>query len=186
MFCDTLQLALDRHSEIAKLADMDWFAHLHGLMKFSSTLILRLRNAQIEKPTLNYQDSVTDPNCQACPTDVNVGLVLREMAEQMVVFLRCALDYRANRKLLDQKKNNKAYALYNEVCSHCMRVYSNLVTDVIIQKLALRKETRQFTLHDYLIIPIQRITRYGLLLTGNILQYAKSFDTVLTDLFKQT
>jgi hypothetical protein len=75
-----------------------------------------------------------------------LGKELCAMASQFVVFLRCALDYRHNRKRLDHRaQHNKGYAVYQE-------------------KLALRRETNQFYVHDFLIIPIQRITRYGLLL----------------------
>jgi hypothetical protein len=75
-----------------------------------------------------------------------LGKELCAMASQFVVFLRCALDYRHNRKRLDHRaQHNKGFAVYQE-------------------KLALRRETNQFYVHDFLIIPIQRITRYGLLL----------------------
>ncbi|OAD03292.1 hypothetical protein MUCCIDRAFT_81292 [Mucor lusitanicus CBS 277.49] len=141
MFCDPLKLALERGSISARPTDMDWFANLHDLMAFSSTLIRRLRQFQVDK--IPCKEHLNDPNCQT--DQVNIGLVLREMTESMVTFLRCALDYKSNKKLMDQRKTNKAYALYKE-------------------KLALRKETRQFTLGDYLIIPIQRVTRFGLLL----------------------
>lgn len=143
MFCDPLKLALERGSISARPTDMDWFANLHDLMAFSSTLIRRLRQFQVDK--IPCKEHLNDPNCQT--DQVNIGLVLREMTESMVTFLRCALDYKSNKKLMDQRKTNKAYALYKE-------------------KLALRKETRQFTLGDYLIIPIQRVTRFGLLLAG--------------------
>jgi len=143
MFCDPLKLALERGSVSARPTDMDWFANLQDLMNFSSILIRRLGQFQVDK--IPPKEEVNDPNCQT--DQVNIGLVLREMTESMVTFLRCALDYKANKKLMDQRKTNKAYTLYNE-------------------KLALRKETRQFTLGDYLIIPIQRVTRYGLLLAG--------------------
>lgn len=141
MFCDPLKLALERGSISARPTDVDWFANLDDLMAFSSTLICRLRQFQVDK--IPCKEDLNDPNCQM--DQVNIGLVLREMTESMVTFLRCALDYKSNKKLMDQRKTNKAYALYKE-------------------KLALRKETRQFTLGDYLIIPIQRVTRYGLLL----------------------
>ncbi|KAI8333306.1 Dbl homology domain-containing protein [Chlamydoabsidia padenii] len=75
-----------------------------------------------------------------------LGKELCAMASHFVVFLRCALDYRSNRKRLDHRtQHNKGFAVYQE-------------------KLALRRETNQFYVHDYLIIPIQRVTRYGLLL----------------------
>jgi hypothetical protein len=120
MFSDPLQLAIERHSEIVKPADTDWFANLNDLIRFSSTLILRLRTAQIAKSpcagTVCKEASV-DPSCQTCPIDISIGSILRELAEHMAVFLRCALDYRANKKLVDHKMHNKAYALYSEVCA---------------------------------------------------------------------
>lgn len=48
-----------------------------------------------------------------------------------------------------QSRNNKGYERYKE-------------------KLRERKETRQFTIEDYMIIPIQRVVRYNLLLTGKL------------------
>lgn len=141
MFRDPLKLALERGSIYARPIDMDWFANLQDLMTFSSTLIRRFQQFQVDK--IPCKEDMNDPNHQT--DQVNIGLVLREMTESMVTFLRCALDYKSNKKLMDQRRTNKAYALYKE-------------------KLALRKETRQFTLDDYLIVPIQRVTRYGLLL----------------------
>ncbi|GAN10972.1 hypothetical protein MAM1_0440c10522 [Mucor ambiguus] len=141
MFFDPLKLALEKGSVSARPIDIDWFANLHDLMGFSSTLIRRLGQFEVNK--IPCKEDANDPNCQT--DEVTIGLVLREMTESMVTFLRCALDYKNNKKLMNQRKTNKAYALYKE-------------------KLALRKETRQFTLDDYLIIPIQRVTRYGLLL----------------------
>lgn len=101
---------------MARPSDIDWFANLQDLMKFSYTLILRLRNAQIENNAgIVCKSAAVDPSCQTCPIDICVGSVLREMAEHMVVFLRCALDYRANKKLVDHRMHNKGYALYSEV-----------------------------------------------------------------------
>ncbi|CAO3595908.1 unnamed protein product [Absidia cylindrospora] len=75
-----------------------------------------------------------------------LGKELCTMANQFVVYLRCALDYKVNRKKLDHRaQHNKGFVMYQE-------------------KLASRKETNQFYVHDFLIIPIQRIARYGLLL----------------------
>ncbi|CEI86583.1 hypothetical protein RMCBS344292_01018 [Rhizopus microsporus] len=140
MFCDPLVNALERNISLVKPADIDLFANLEDLMKFSLTLIYRLRKLELEQRSKDGSRSNVWPI-----SDINVGSVLRDMAELMVVFLRCALDYRANRELIDKKHQHKVYTVYKE-------------------KLALRKETRQFTFEDYLIIPIQRITRYGLLL----------------------
>jgi hypothetical protein len=124
MFADPLQLAFDRHADMVRSNDLDWFANLKDLMKFSSNIILRLRNAHVERSTeaggVLCQDAEYDPGCKTCPNDVKVGLVLRESAEKMVTFLNCALDYRANRKLLDSRKHHKGYALYNEVSCKCI------------------------------------------------------------------
>ncbi|KAI9254028.1 Dbl homology domain-containing protein [Sporodiniella umbellata] len=134
MFCDPLQSALDKCLPLVKWSDLDLFSNLEDLMRFSFMLVYRLKE-------LGFEETQVWPE-----SDFNIGLVLREMAEPMVVFLRCALDYGTNKKLLDKKHLHKVYGAYRK-------------------KLALKKETRQFTFQDYLIIPIQRITRYGLLLT---------------------
>ncbi|KAI9485441.1 MAG: Dbl homology domain-containing protein [Benjaminiella poitrasii] len=160
MFCDPLKLALERNSTLVKASDLDWFANLDDLMSFSSTLIHRFKNSNQneekgESGSTLVSDQLDDINnkmealntgCSPLLDDVHIGQILHDMAEFMIIFLRCALDYKSNKKLLNQSKHNKGYALYRE-------------------KLALRKETRQFTLDDYLIIPIQRVTRYSLLLT---------------------
>ncbi|KAI7904414.1 Dbl homology domain-containing protein [Cokeromyces recurvatus] len=138
MFCNPLKLALERNSPLVKASDLDWFANLDNLMDFSSTLIHRCSGKDQEEMSTAVFTSLSD--------DVYIGQILCSMSESMITFLRCALDYKANIKLLKQLKHNKGYILYKE-------------------KLDLRKETRQFTLDDYFIIPIQRVTRYSLLLT---------------------
>lgn len=116
MFYDPLQLAVERHSDVTRAGDIDAFSNLQDLMRFSSTLIIRIRNDQIERAMGSVcQDAITDPSCQTCPSNVNIGLVLRGLVEHMVVFLRCALDYKTNKKTLDMRLNKKAYALYTEV-----------------------------------------------------------------------
>lgn len=169
MYCDALQSALENNAISGKSGDMDWFANLQELMVFSFTLISRMRQFDDS----NWIDAnVVWANDCSMADDIHIGLVLNDMAESMVTFLRCALDYKANRKLLDQRHSNKSYSQYKEVRStgnfHPLFMVSKLI-ELIWQKLALRKETRQFTLRDYLIIPIQRITRYGLLLAGKYL-----------------
>ncbi|KAI9300816.1 hypothetical protein BJ944DRAFT_243847 [Cunninghamella echinulata] len=75
-----------------------------------------------------------------------IGKHICDMAESFVVYLRCALDYKHNRKKVDNRlQHNKGFMHYQE-------------------QLAKSKETSQFFVTDYFIIPIQRITRYGLLL----------------------
>ena len=140
MFYDALSNAIESGSQFAKEADMDSFANLFDLMKFSAKLINRLRHFQAGP----LYTSAEEPDC----SNLHVGKAIRDMAEDLVVFLRCALDYKENRKVLDNSGSNKGYARYR-------------------QKLSARKETRQFTMDDFLIIPIQRVARYGLLIAGN-------------------
>lgn len=127
-------------------------------MQFSAKLINRLRHFQfgpssiaVKKPIFDSPITTTsaDDTCvhgDACG-NVRLGKAIREMAEDFVVFLRCALDYRENRKVLENSINNKGYIRYR-------------------QKLRAHKETSQFSMDDFLIIPIQRVARYGLLIAG--------------------
>ncbi|KAI8886318.1 Dbl homology domain-containing protein, partial [Backusella circina FSU 941] len=137
MYYDPLELAIQRNSPFVQPSDMDWFSNLSELMEFSLNIIYQLQHYQ--QHFISNSSSCSD--CQ----EIQIGKILCDMAESMSVFLHCALDYQANRKLMSEKKNNKGYMLYKD-------------------KLSLKRETRQFTLQDYLIVPIQRITRYGLLL----------------------
>jgi hypothetical protein len=41
--------------------------------------------------------------------------MFRGLAEYMIVFLRCALDFKGNKKLMDTRQSSKGYALYIEV-----------------------------------------------------------------------
>ncbi|KAI8994921.1 hypothetical protein BDB01DRAFT_902589 [Pilobolus umbonatus] len=142
MFSDPLKLAIERHSPLAKSSDLEVFSNLDALMEYSFKLLYGLRKSQLAFTSTQ----TVDVSSHKIGANINVGRVIRDLAEYLVVFLRCSIDYKTNKKGIDQVGRNKGYALYYE-------------------KLALRKETRQLTLHDYLIIPIQRITRYGLLLT---------------------
>lgn len=110
MFCDPLVNALERNIPLVKPTDIDLFANLEDLMKFSLTLIYRLRKLELEQRSKDGSRSNVWPI-----SDINVGSVLRDMAELMVVFLRCALDYRANRELIDKKHQHKVYTVYKEV-----------------------------------------------------------------------
>ncbi|KAI9244803.1 Dbl homology domain-containing protein [Sporodiniella umbellata] len=136
VFYDALTYAMDKHSNLnTNVADS--FSNLFDLMKFSAKMIHRLRHFQLNQKAL-HTTSLKD-----MPTDCNIqlGKVLCEASEDLVVFFRCALDYRENKKLLQ----HKMYESYRE------RLYT-------------RKETSKFTMEDYFIIPIQRVARYGLLL----------------------
>ncbi|KAG0168624.1 epithelial cell transforming sequence 2 oncoprotein-like [Apophysomyces sp. BC1034] len=148
IFHDALVAAVERESPFVRGSDGDAFANLFGLLQFSARLIQRLRHFQFDCVISDMPirvDPALDPTCSSCPSNVFLGQCLLNLAEELVVFLRCALDYKGNRKLLEGCESNKGYVRYRE-------------------KLFARKETRQFTLNDFLIIPIQRVMRYGLLL----------------------
>ncbi|KAI8371329.1 Dbl homology domain-containing protein [Radiomyces spectabilis] len=152
IFHDLLIRAIEQNSPFARPEDVEYFSNLWDLMEFSSSFIQRLRlNVQYEPKLLNPTTSPFEPpeidiKSVKCPSDVLVGQALCDLAEDLVVFLRCAIDYKTNRKMLDTKTSgNKLYMAWRD-------------------KLMSRKETRQFTMSDYLIIPIQRVARYGLLL----------------------
>lgn len=89
------------------------FANLFDLMQFSAKLINRLRHLQMDySPRFPITDDVLFKiDC----SHSRLGKTIREMAEDLVVFLRCALDYKENRKLLDSNVNNKGYLMYNQV-----------------------------------------------------------------------
>jgi hypothetical protein len=96
MHCEPFQLAIERNSPFIVTSDLEGYANLHDLLCFSSTLILKLKT-------------------QASQGDVCIGSIFRELAEYMVVFLRCAMDYPANRKILERTITAKGYSLYHEV-----------------------------------------------------------------------
>ncbi|KAG1551725.1 hypothetical protein G6F51_001664 [Rhizopus arrhizus] len=143
VFYDALVNAINKDSRHANVNGADTFANLFDLMKFSAKLIHRFRHFQFEHEDEDGGSKTVSPfeNKALTCQHSQLGKILCEMSEELVVFLRCALDYRENRKLL----HHKAYEIYRQ------RLYS-------------RKETSQFTMEDYLIIPIQRVARYGLLL----------------------
>lgn len=134
----------------AKPEDADIFANLFDLMQFSAKLINLLRRFQIHyidnvSPSLsNDEEACAHIECN----NLYIGQKLVDMSEDLVVFLRCAIDYRENRKQLDATEQRAGFTRYREL-------------------LFSKKETSQFTMNDYLIIPIQRVARYVLLITGN-------------------
>ncbi|CAO3701379.1 hypothetical protein G6F70_004739 [Rhizopus microsporus] len=150
VFYDALVDVVGRENRYAQLNGADVFANLFDLMRFSAKLIHRLRHLQLDKrattdsPKIIYPFNAMPPLVECCHGG-QLGKILCDMSEDMVVFLRCAIDYRENRKLLQ----NKMYENYRQ------RLYS-------------KKETSQFSMEDFLIIPIQRVARYGLLLADLI------------------
>ncbi len=91
----------------------DSFANLFDLMKFSAKLIHRFRHLQFEHEDEDSGLKTVSPFENKALTCKNsqLGKILCEMSEELVVFLRCALDYRENRKLL----HHKAYEIYRQV-----------------------------------------------------------------------
>lgn len=137
-------------STSAKPEDADIFANLFDLMQFSAKLINLLRRFQINYvnnvvplPSANDEEACTHIDCNS----LFIGQKFIDMSEDLVVFLRCAIDYRDNRKHLDATEHRAGFTRYREL-------------------LSSKKETSQFTMKDYLIIPIQRVARYVLLMTG--------------------
>lgn len=83
-------------------------------MQFSAKLINRLRHFQMEH-TKDSPVLQLDPIPNVDSDKLLLGKAMREMSKDMVVFLRCALDYKENRKTVDNNVNNKAFLLYNQV-----------------------------------------------------------------------
>lgn len=108
MFHDTLVTAISRHSAYARKAHADVFANLFDLMQFSAHLLhkLRYRCVSVDQGWA----AAEAPDC-----DLRIGKVFCSIAERMIVFLRCALDYKANKKMVDMKKHSKGFVRYNEV-----------------------------------------------------------------------
>ncbi|KAI7849628.1 Dbl homology domain-containing protein [Circinella umbellata] len=154
MFHDALMTGIESNSHFVKKGDFDLFANLFDLLQFSAKLLQKLQYFQFDdtEPSnyllLNAKNinKLKDDSPGGCADGICIGQTMCDMATDMVVFLRCALDYKENVKILKNGKQNKGYKRYRE-------------------KLLERRETRDFTLDDYLIIPIQRVARYNLLLT---------------------
>ncbi|KAI9031011.1 Dbl homology domain-containing protein [Phycomyces nitens] len=145
MFYDPICEHLDRGSPFIKPKSVEPFANLFDMMQLSANIIERFRYKQSDQSKNIKLNSVGSVESYRCQTNICIGKHLVDLSEGMVAFLRHALDYKSNRKLLESCQTNKIYKQYRE-------------------KLYIRKETRSFTLSDYLIIPIQRVARYGLLL----------------------
>ncbi|KAI7900955.1 Dbl homology domain-containing protein [Cokeromyces recurvatus] len=145
VFYDAFLYAFQKENRLFKEDDIDLFANLFDLMQFSAKLINHLRHLQMGPVKEMGMNPCGNMECN----NLRLGKILVDMAEDFVVFLRCALDYKGNRKCLDSRENTIGYIQFK-------------------QRLLTRKETSQFTMQDYLIIPIQRVARYGLLLTDLI------------------
>lgn len=96
------------------------FANLFDLMQFSAKLINRLRHFQLNYPNRETLASVDiNASKDACNNldcdNLHLGGILVDMAEDLVVFLRCALDYKGNRKHLDNTEHREGYVKYRQV-----------------------------------------------------------------------
>lgn len=105
--------AINKDSRHANVNGADTFANLFDLMKFSAKLIHRFRHFQFEHEDEDGGSKTVSPfeNKALTCQHSQLGKILCEMSEELVVFLRCALDYRENRKLL----HHKAYEIYRQV-----------------------------------------------------------------------
>lgn len=107
---------LSKGNPFIKEADVDVFANLFDLMQFSAKLINRLRHFQIEHVQridypIRQEDMLDNITCN----NLHLGKVVREMSLDLIVFLRCALDYKENKKSVDINNNKKAYLIYKQV-----------------------------------------------------------------------
>lgn len=115
--------SLNKENTFAKEEDADIFANLFDLMQFSAKLINRLRHFQLNfvnkatgadphaHPSADDQDTCSNIDCN----NLQVGSILVDMAEDLVVFLRCALDYKGNRKHLDNTEHREGFVKYRQV-----------------------------------------------------------------------
>lgn len=117
MFNDPFCQAVERGSLFIRTTAADKYANLYDLMQFSSRLIRRFRCRAECSDSLSesMMDADKDLMGASCYSEIPLGQIIRDMAEMLIVFLRCALDYKENRRILDQSQDNKAYALYREV-----------------------------------------------------------------------
>jgi hypothetical protein len=137
---------LENGSQFVKESDIDPFANLFDLMQFSAKLINRLRHFQLSDkkrfgspiiPSALHEDLNPQINCN----NNHLGKTICEMAEDFVVFLRCAVDYKENRKILDSNENNKGYMKYRQVKMKIKRLKHNL-TESFLTEIKLQKRNK--------------------------------------------
>lgn len=82
-------------------------------MQFSAKLINRLRRVRFtttkSTTTCPQQEDYIDCN------SLQVGGIILDLAEDLVVFLRCATDYKDNQKQIDDNERTGRYAHYRKV-----------------------------------------------------------------------
>jgi hypothetical protein len=113
--------SLEKGSPFTKPIDADIFANLFDLMQFSAKLINRLRHFQLGRVKVVFSvpsemDDKSPNNCENVNcNNVHLGKALVDMTEDLVVFLRCAVDYKENRKHLEASEHNEGFIVYNKV-----------------------------------------------------------------------
>ena len=123
MFHDALMTAIRKNSQFVRKNDFDLFANLFDLLQFSAKLLQKLQYFQFDDASpldpllLGVKDisKLKDDSTGGCTDGVCIGQTMCDMATDMVVFLRCALDYKDNIKILKNGKQNKGYKRYREV-----------------------------------------------------------------------
>ena len=135
MFHDALMTAIKRNSQFVRKNDFDVFANLFDLLQFSAKLLQKLQYFQFDDanppnlPLLGVTDinKLKDDSPGGCADGVCIGQTMCDMATDMVVFLRCALDYKNNVKILKNGKQNKGYKRYREVNQILIFFFSSLL-----------------------------------------------------------
>jgi hypothetical protein len=112
MFYEAYERALQNGGPFVKDTSMDIFANLFELMQFSAKLINRLRHFQLYSAV--KLNEVKEGPCANIECDNSyIGKAIVAMAEDFVIFLRCAMDYSSNRKIL--RSSEKGYEMYKQV-----------------------------------------------------------------------
>lgn len=76
-----------------------------------------------------------------------IGAIFLQMESDFEVYIRYAVNFHQSQRCINRAHNNILYRRF-------------------IQESLRKKETNRMGLTDYMIIPIQRVTRYSLLLKG--------------------
>jgi hypothetical protein len=95
-----------------------------------------------------------------------VGAVFNQMENDFEVYIRYAVNFHHSQRCITRAHNNILYRRF-------------------IQESLRKKETNRMGLNDYMIIPIQRVTRYSLLLKGKYEIVIRNFVAVIACLPKK-
>ncbi|KAH8554856.1 Dbl homology domain-containing protein [Umbelopsis sp. PMI_123] len=133
-FMDPLVEAAKLGSPLLRSQDLRiLFAHLADAIMISNQIIDRFEQCK-EASGMLWRE---------CP--LRVGRIFKDLNDDMVCYVKYALDYHTLEKVLKRAVRNVEYRKFNQ----------NSINNL---------ETNRMGPADFLIMPIQRITRYGLLL----------------------